>query len=1495
MTRKNGRTSIAATLVALLCGGIAAPAAASTLLPSQSVPSTSPAALAAPAVAGPAVTSDVPQPFAEPSFALTLTVDSDGTPDWDPDDGPGNDSGPSNGIVRVNDIVTYRVQYAVNGDPAEATTLTVTLPQGMQIDTMPGYCLAPGSSLSPQVVPNPAPPLDSTTVTRLEQQTLVCDLGPKTNVSESVTFSARVLGHVPHAHELTIAGAGITAANTSTEVAASILPTVTATARLQWDISKNGIATQENSGYVGGPNDVACSWDNSLVCKRTEYPILIGAPSNGKGAMPATGTISFVDDLSASAIFPDLSAAQIAAIDADPQTYGTRVTACGADVVPNQRPAAQIGYGGASAVNAVADSGTCAFSQPQPGQPATISISGFDATLRTVPSEVALPAGQALPADMAYIVSLGLRIETPVATIQEFGAQSGNSWVLPTRNAYTDLSVTGLSPSDQQTSAGQPTWNDYRDTTQRVEVGSSMRVDFMGAPGDSTNMSSETYTPSFESRGEGPAGGATIQSGQVTVVPGQTVTSQMLFTGSRPSFPAAVSFVGCDAWDPTQLHLRAADYGPPVVSSGARFQRLPSEGDAVWMSGFLGTGATSSGWADTRAQTPGLRVQYAAAPGGSGADSSCGDDMGPWFDEPGHVPGNDPALAAEGVFTAVSRVRVHFVLPEPPSNGAAFTNGVRAAVSIGLRVADDVAIGDVLGTWGGGLRINSASADMAEVLARGFGDTSTYAASDHTGELGDRLTVTSAHARIDKTVRRGDTGEFAKTPPAVSGGDRVDFRLAPSFTNPTGRTTTETMWIEDCIPAALTYVDSSLTPALVAVGSTPADAQRPACGAGETYARWVLPDVASNTTIVPIDGTTSVSGTADDGTYTNTVVVSANDTSALELRRSEAQVHVSNVQGFALEQVALTPVVQVNRDDAAEVERNVWRVTLTNTTSEAATGAEVINLLPHRDSNGSRASGMIRFDAIDVIAGAEDVRLEYSATESVVSDPTDASNLPGGSTTWCDALTGGTPVSGSGACPDDAGQVTAVRLIKDGMLQAGTAIAYEVAVVASDSRGGDVFVNRVSAGVGGMDFAVGPIDRAQTVVESSIGDVAWWDLNRNGRQDDMAGSPEPGAAGVTVRISGVDDLGNVVDVGTETDSSGRYEFGQLRSADGDGYVVTFTLPHAASGFTVRLADEPDAVASAVSGTSVVDPETGATDPILLASNTADTTIDAGLLADGSVQISKVLSGAGVQFAAADTLLFDVGCTLLGESVYSAEVSLTVDGATAITSDALGPIPVLSECLVTEIDAGNADSVAAPVTVTVPWDGTDQTTEPVVASLTNYYSAGTVAVEKTLDGDGERLAQVQDRQFVIQVTCQVREPSAEGSVLATLHSSAVHLRGGESVTVRTSDGEDLLLPLGARCFTEETDAGGADISEDRYADFESGAEVTGGRPAVLQALVLPVTNTFHCDATTCPDPAAGGAPTADSPEALARTGVQIAFALAFALLLGALGLALRRRA
>ncbi|MBT2263611.1 hypothetical protein [Rhodococcus erythropolis] len=74
-----------------------------------------------------------------PPFTVELTA-IDGAPPFDPADGPGLDSGPSNGIVREGDPVTYVVDIGVRGNPLSDVVVQLPVPRGFVLPSLPDYC-----------------------------------------------------------------------------------------------------------------------------------------------------------------------------------------------------------------------------------------------------------------------------------------------------------------------------------------------------------------------------------------------------------------------------------------------------------------------------------------------------------------------------------------------------------------------------------------------------------------------------------------------------------------------------------------------------------------------------------------------------------------------------------------------------------------------------------------------------------------------------------------------------------------------------------------------------------------------------------------------------------------------------------------------------------------------------------------------------------------------------------------------------------------------------------------------------------------------------------------------------------------------------------------------------------------------------------------------------------------------------------------------------------
>ena len=115
---------------------------------------------------------------------------------------------------------------------------------------------------------------------------------------------------------------------------------------------------------------------------------------------------------------------------------------------------------------------------------------------------------------------------------------------------------------------------------------------------------------------------------------------------------------------------------------------------------------------------------------------------------------------------------------------------------------------------------------------------------------------------------------------------------------------------------------------------------------------------------------------------------------------------------------------------------------------------------------------------------------------------------------------------------------------------------------------------------------------------AGLGDYVWFDLDRDGAQD----ADEPGVGGVTVTLYENGVMSTVM----QTAANGGYSFGGL--TPGVPYSVEFTLPN---GYFFTEALVPSAGVISDSNASPLD---GSTQPITLASNEYNPTIDAGVWA-----------------------------------------------------------------------------------------------------------------------------------------------------------------------------------------------------------------------------------------------------------------------------------------
>ncbi|MEV8268596.1 SdrD B-like domain-containing protein [Microbacterium sp. NPDC076911] len=1409
-----------------------------------------------------------------------IVVQEDGTAPFD-----SMDADATNGVVRTNDTVTYTVSVANQGGALSAPQVVFELPQGQELASLPTYCLT-GSSVTPASLGALPAPLSATSWESFPVQTVTCVLADRSTSSTlDYDFTAKVRSEVPNGTTMdpfeatasaTAASDGAPIEHTSNSVSVEVV------AQPSYDISKNGTSSaDDNSGYVA-VNETTCTTQSFIDagyvgCQTLRFPILISVQAGGKGNTPLSSDITFIDDIS-----PDVfwGAGTTAKAGWD-SSLAPAVLGCGA-VTSLGTGGSFFPYGSSAAAggatdNAVRNSGTFDCS---PGSTGTISvtISGTDTTAVTYPS-LNGTRNVAMPADKAYVVSGWFTVEYPMAALSAIGElapDSEGSYRLPYENSYASLTATDLSGAELQ--AETNTDNNHRRGTTTIDLTGNFGKFFLGEPGNTSNSGGTGYA---SGNFAGPAGSAALRDGNGIVQPGGKILSGLTEGGDSPPGFGAVTQIICDAWDNTAISLTAAEWAgldAGTVSPAAPFgtagyeQKYPSNGAAVWL--------TDS----STAPLPTYTVEYNSGTPGVSSVNSCLNEGTGWVSDPALVAGNDPALAATGVYTAVSQVRiVTSIIKDDIADAFDYST----SFSIGFTVRDDVETGDVIGNWGSTKVVYSDSStpvSAADALADA-GDwkfQSSYGPEQHTGRAGDRVTVQAVTARLSKQVWDPAASTWvSNTVPVYSSDTEANYRLRPSLTAGVTTGATSAVIIEDCLPRYQSFVSSSLEggdailPALVSTDANPAGATL-TCDAAETYIRWELGEQPINGAIPAVLYTVAISATAPNTVLTNEAKVTAEgDTSTDAARTSKANIQIETPTGIKIDKTVVNPLVEVNPADAANPRLLEWDVSFAVIDTTGISNIDVIDVLPAQGLGGTSFNGTLAFDqaTIDASDGTPVLLYTSAAPASLNSDPEDSTNGAAGATVWCDASTGGVPVSGSGTaadCPANAAEVTGLRVLIAGSFPADGTLDMHVSMIALGNSGDDVYMNAAAANADGVLQGVGPVTRSLTVVASSIGDLVWNDLNANGIQDE----DEPAVEGVPVLLSGTDQNGNVITASTATTVDGTYLFSNLPSGT---YVVTFDPQWVEENgffFTDRdqgTGDEVD---------SDADPQTGQSGEIVLGVADDRVDVDAGLVqVTGGLVIVKDLSGVGSDNAVGP-FKFSVTCTYLGGVVFDDTVTLErVAQETTMESDRLAPIPVTSSCVITETDSAGADAVPESVTVVIVENNNENT---VFAGFVNEYSAGTITVAKVLAGDGADREDVLALNFVIDVVCQVDVDLAEP---LTVYSGSITVKGGESVTATHASGETVLLPLGSRCYGVESDDGGAVKSSVDYDSEDTAVFVSAGNPGELQSLVITATNYF--DAVVMPVPV-------DTPDnTLAVTGVAVGGTLGIATLLIVLGLFLAK--
>lgn len=1148
------------------------------------------------------------------------------------------DANAGNAVVRTNDTVTYtiNVRNEAAGSPTppatgngHATELTIafTLPKGQQSGPLPNYCDPAHSSITPTGIGAPTMPLDGASWDAFVPQTVICRIDDRVTPGQSFNylFTAQVRSEVPNGTVLTPFSASVSALEDPDGASSVPLAPLTVVSEARFDLSKNGIAGVADTGYVRQETLECASAvfrDAGFAgCHTVLFPVLISTNRGGKGVSPLASDITFVDDLRPDSFF----GAGTTMMPGWNPGFAPAVRDCGTvQTREDGRTVHPFGTsaGGTGGPRNVRNSGTISCGPGSQGE-VTVRISGADTTAQVTPT-TAGEGGGTLPADRGYVVSSWIRIEFPVDAFAAIGTSTGsNDFNLVIRNNYSALTGTDLSGRPV---IAEPMPNNSRGGPVNVQFGYGFMKAFAGEPGNTSNSAGNGYAAG---NWAGVSGSQSARDGRGVVQAGSQVISLLQRTFISPPGFGAVGTVICDSWDNTRAALTfkhwgglnagavtPANGGPYApVPTGGWFQTRPSDGAAVWSS---------------YGSTPGeIRVQYASAPPGQSAANDCRDQSSGWVDHPSSLAGNDPVLAAEGVYTSANLVRVYFTAPKTVEQRLEFD----IAFSIGLTVRAGVVPGMVIGNWASARSVYSADGiapPLDEVVAPATGArlqnaTSTYlpgasAGEGHSGVFGDRVVVQALVARLTKAVWNP-----AASPPAFStsvtpvygSGQTVRYQLRPSVTASVVTGARAAVRLEDCLPAGLSFLDSAWAGGEAIhpeeISDTGTAAPRLVCPAGSTYLRWELGERLVGQTIPPIEYRARVLETTGNGSYLNTAMVTAvGDASTPAQRSSAREIQVTTPTGIKITKSVLTPVVEPVPADAAHPRPLVWDVRYAAVDTGGISDPDIIDRLPADGVGASRFHGTAVFESATVTGAAGTTRwYTAAAPASIELDPKHPSNLTDGDTIWCDAVAGGSVVSGDGTaadCPAAAAEVTGLRVRRAGAFPTDGQIAFRVVMHARGGLAGDVYENRAAANSNGVLQGVGPAIRPLTVVSGSIGDRVWFDADADGGLD----SGEPGVAGMPVRLLGTDDLGNAITRSATTGADGRYLFDGLASGS---YRVVFdrgwALANGYTGFTEQWADDVGAALN-----SDADADSGQTQQHLLGFAGDYLDLDAGLIRSG---------------------------------------------------------------------------------------------------------------------------------------------------------------------------------------------------------------------------------------------------------------------------------------
>lgn len=305
-----------------------------------------------------------------------------GTSPFDASPGPGNDVDQLDDVVRTNDYVTYTWAISVNDGSSPDTTITQTLPAGIEWEApLPAFCLTTGVT----------PPSSISS----DGSTIVCNLGDKdssTGSADQYPVVAKVRGDIPHGTVLST-NFTVSSSDPGTPDATPASPVVTnVSAAPRVNLVKSAPNPSQSLGYNGGVWGQFVTYPVSLVVDSVDGK---GSKGNELLVTPITFEDAFV---------------------LTPGGVGFELIGCGA----NSGHISGIPNGNGGSANSTTFSGAPSCSQSAPGGDISFTVpTDADLSGGHVPTNTS--GGGTTPANRAYLATYYIRVFVPNTDIVAVG------------------------------------------------------------------------------------------------------------------------------------------------------------------------------------------------------------------------------------------------------------------------------------------------------------------------------------------------------------------------------------------------------------------------------------------------------------------------------------------------------------------------------------------------------------------------------------------------------------------------------------------------------------------------------------------------------------------------------------------------------------------------------------------------------------------------------------------------------------------------------------------------------------------------------------------------------------------------------------------------------------------------------------------------------------------------------------------------------------------